>query len=89
MSRAPKCFALVVMAVCPLSPALAGETPFEGDWRLVRLQGQAVDAGGTLVVKDGHVSGSTGCNRFRASFEATSSTIKIAPVAATNAPTAK
>ena len=55
----------------------------DGDWRLVGVQGQAVDAGGTLLVKDGHVSGSTGCNRFRASFTVTGATIKVAPVAAT------
>ena len=55
----------------------------DGNWRLVGVQGQAVDAGGTLLVKDGHVSGSTGCNRFRASFTVTGATIKVAPVAAT------
>ena len=42
-----------------------------------------MDAGATLLVKDGHVSGSTGCNRFRASYVVTGAAIKIAPVAAT------
>ena len=55
----------------------------DGNWRLVGVQGQTVDAGGTLLVKDGHVSGSTGCNRFRASFTVTGATIKVAPDAAT------
>jgi len=66
-----------------LAVASAANTSLEGEWRLVKVQDMQVDDGGTLLVKDGHISGSTGCNRFRASLEVKGPAIKIAPVAAT------
>jgi heat shock protein HslJ len=79
-----RCVIGAVGLVAAIAPALAGEATIDGAWRLVRVQGQAVDNGGTLLVKDGHISGSTGCNRFRASFTtADAKTIKVDPVAAT------
>lgn len=65
------------------APSSATEPTLDGEWRLVGVQGLPVDGGGTLLVKDGHVSGSTGCNRFRASYTVTGPAIKVAPVAAT------
>ncbi len=80
-------FSRVVLGIfciaAAVSTARAGEATLDGDWKLVRLQDQAVDTGGTLLVKDGHISGSTGCNRFRATFTATGAAIKVDPVAAT------
>jgi heat shock protein HslJ len=74
---------VVLFGVLAAAPSSADEPTLDGDWRLTGVQGLAVDVGGTLLVKDGHVSGSTGCNRFRASYTVKDAAIKVAPVAAT------
>ena len=74
--------AALLLAVSPVA-ALAADPTLDGEWRLVRVQEQTVNVGGTLSVADGHVSGSTGCNRFRASYTLDGAAIKVAPVAAT------
>lgn len=83
MSQSAKWYAAVIVAGLAMTPVSAADAGLDGEWRLVGVQGQAVDSGATLLVKEGHVSGSTGCNRFRASYEATGTAIKIAPVSAT------
>lgn len=76
---------LVALAAMVLGTVqvFAAEPTLDGDWRLVGVQERPVDAGGTLTVADGHISGSTGCNRFRAAYTLKGLSITVAPVAAT------
>ncbi len=82
---------LVLAAVSACGGGVSLDEPIEGpSWLLVQLGNQAVDAGGDprrdaqiVFDRDGHVSGSGGCNRFSGGFTRTGSQLQIAQLAAT------
>ena len=60
-----------VFAILLALGACVGSSPGpEGDWRVVELDGTAIEAadGVTLTLDDGQASGRAGCNRFAGSY---------------------
>ncbi|THF64441.1 META domain-containing protein [Pseudothauera rhizosphaerae] len=65
--------AALLLAACAAVSASPATTLLDVEWRLIELEGQAVEAGGRraahlILSSDGRVAGSGGCNRLLGSY---------------------
>ncbi len=60
----------VMMILTPQNPAAAASYSLSGvEWQLVKVQGVAIDASGTIKFEDDRMAATSGCNNFWAPFQ--------------------
>lgn len=69
--------------LCVTSLVMAQATLDGTAWRLVKVQGKAVDAGATIKFEGERATGNAGCNTFFAKFQLSDSKLTIGPAGAT------
>src|SRR5688572_9762022 len=83
--------ALVPLAACATTGAVAGRALGDGEWRLVELGGSAAVAGEgpagapflRFAADSGRVSGSTGCNRLAGPYTADGEALRFGALVST------